>query len=164
MPAAELTVERFPTWSTRARRLAAPRVHWVSLGAEYDIAHLTRLWQLIMRFRLESLPDDGHVMWQIADALRGRRGDAVRIREGIVSIDRRHLKDFRDQIDWLWDHLADEHGEQRYQFSRDVGDFVRIESEQPPITDLEDARRAIDIIKALDDLLADNVTKLWEDA
>ena len=164
MPAADTVVERFPSWSTRARRLTTPRVDWVSLGSEYDISHVVRLWQLIMRFRLESLPDDESVMWQIADALRGRRSDAVRIREADVAIDRRHLKDFRDAIDWLWDHLVDEHGEYRYHFSRDVGDFVRIESEQPPITDLEDARKAIDIIEALDEILADNVIKLWEDA
>ncbi|MGE7368313.1 hypothetical protein ACQKKX_04480 [Neorhizobium sp. NPDC001467] len=103
-------------------------------------------------------------MWQLADVLLGRRSDIVSIREADVVIDRRHLKDFRNAIDWLWDHLVDEHGEQRYCFSRDVGDYVRIETEHPPITDLEDARRAIDIIKALDDLLADNVIKIWEDA
>lgn len=164
MHAAEHTVERFPTWASRARQTAAPRTDWVSLGSEYDIAHVVRLWQLVMRFRIESLPDDDSVMWQIADKLKGRRSDVVRIQDAVVSIDRRHLKDFRDQIDWLWDHLVDEHGEQRYHFSRDVGDFVRIESELPPITNLEDARRAIDIIKALDDLLADNVIKMWEDA
>lgn len=164
MPAAEHIIERFPTWSSRARRLAAPRIDWVSLGSEYDIAHVTRLWQLIMRFRLESLPDDGHVMWQIADALRGRRSDVVRIREGVVSIDRRHLKDFRDQLDWLWDHLADEHGDQRYAWCRDVGEWLRIPTEQPPITGLEDARRAVEIIDDLMDVAADNVIKMWEDA
>ncbi len=161
MPSADVAVERFPTWSSRARRLAAPRADWVSLGSEYDIGLIVRLWQLVMRFRLESLPDDESIMWQIADALRGRRSDAVRIQEADVAIDRRHLKDFRDAIDWLWDHLADEHGDQRYSWCRDVGEWLRIPTEQPPITSLEDARRAVEIIDDLMDV-ANNVMKLLE--
>lgn len=164
MHAAENTIERFPTWSTRARSLAEMRTDWVSLGSEYDIAHVVRLWQLVMRFRIESLPEDESVMWQIADALRGRRSDVVRIREADVAIDRRHLKEFRDQLDWLWEHLADEHGDQRYAWCRDVGEWLRMPTEQPPITDLEDARRAVEIIDDLMDVAADNVVKLWEDA
>ena len=164
MPAAEHIVERFPNWSTRARSLTVPRTDWVSLGSEYDIGHVVRLWQLVMRFRIDDLPEDESVMWQLADKLKGRRSDIVRIQDAVVSIDRRHLKDFRDQIDWLWDHLADEHGDHRYAWCRDVGEWIRIETEQPPITDLEDARRAIDIIAALDELVADNVIRLWEDA
>lgn len=164
MPAADVAIDRFPSWSTRARRPAAPRVDWVSLGSEYDIAHVVRLWQLVMRFRIDDLPEDESIMWQLADALRGRRGDAVRILEGEVLVDRRHLKDVRDQADWLWDHLADEHGVQRYRWSRDVGDYVRIESEQPPITTLEDARKSIAILEILDDVLADNVVEDLEDA
>ncbi|MGN8152710.1 hypothetical protein ACTJK5_10585 [Agrobacterium sp. 22094] len=153
-------IERFPIWAARAPAPSAQRVDWVCLGSEHDIAHIVRLWQLVMRFRLEDLPDDESIMWQLSDKLRGRRSDIVRIREADIEIDRLHLKDFRDQIDWLWDHLVDEHGEQRYQFSRDFGDFVRIESEQKPITDLYDARRAVDIITALDELIADNVIRI----
>lgn len=164
MHAAEHTVERFPTWSTRALSQSAPRTDWVSLGSEYDINHVVRLWQLVMRFRLEDLPDDESVIWQLADKLKGRRSDIVRIQDAVVSIDRRHLKDFRDAVDWLWDHIVDEHGDHRYEWCRDLGDWVRIESEQPPITGLKDARRAIDIMGVLDELVADNVIKLWEDA
>ena len=165
MLASEITIDRFPSHHYfHLRRRPVTRVDWVSLGSEYDIAHIVRIWQLVMRFRIESLPEDESLMWQLADKLGGRRSDIVRIQDAVVSIDRRHLKDFRDQIDWLWDHLVDEHGDQRYSWCRDLGDWVRIESEQPPITDLEDARRAIDIIKALDELVADNVVKLWEDA
>lgn len=164
MQAAENTIERFPTWASRARPSAASRTDWVSLGSEYDISHVVRLWQLVMRFRIESLPEDESVMWQIADALRGRRSDVVRIREADVAIDRRHLKEFRDQLDWLWEHLADEHGDQRYAWCRDVGEWLRMPTEQPPITDLEDARRAVEIIDDLMDVAADNVVKIWEDA
>jgi len=164
MPAAEFAIEKFPPHRFHLRRWPVTQVEWVSLGSEYDISHIARLWQLVMRFRIESLPEDESLMWQLADKLRGRRSDIVRIEEAVVSIDRRHLKDFRDQIDWLWDHLVDEHGEHRYVWCPDLGDWIRIESEQPPITDLEDARRAIDIITALDDVLVGNVIKLWEDA
>lgn len=164
MHAAENTIERFPTWASRARQAAAPRTDWVSVGSEYDISHVVRLWQLVMRFRLDDLPEDESVMWQLADKLKGRRSDIVRIQDAIISIDRRHLKDFRDAADWLWDYLIDEHGDHRHRWCRDLGDWIRIETEQPPITDLEDARRAIDIIQALDELVSDNVTKLWEDA
>lgn len=164
MPAADVAIDRFPTCSTRARRLAAPRVDWVSLGSEYDIGHVSRLWQQVMRFRLEDLPDDDCIMWQLADRIRGRKTERVWIRDGVVSIDRRNLKDFRDQIDWLCEHLADEHGDQRYAWCRDVGQWLRIPTEQPPITDLEDARRAVEIIDDLMDVAADNVIKMWEDA
>lgn len=162
MLAATNNIERFPIWAVRAPAQIAQRVDWVCLGSEYDIVHIVRLWQLVMRFRIDCLPDDESIMWQLSDKLRGRRSDIVRIREADIEIDRRHLKDFRDQIDWLWDHLTDEHGEQRYQFSRDFGDFVRIESEQKSMTDLYDARRAVDIITALDELIADNVIRIGE--
>lgn len=109
-------IERFPIWAARAPAPAAQRVDWVCLGSEHDIAHIARLWQLVMRFRLEDLPDDESIMWQLSDKLRGRRSDIVRIQNADVEIDSRHLKDFRTQNDWLWDHLVDEHGEQRYQF------------------------------------------------
>lgn len=159
-----LNIEKFPVWDFIQPRAAAQKIDWIALGSEYDIAHINRLWQRVMRFNLHDLPEDESVMWQLADKLRGRRSDIVRIDDGIVSIDRRHMGDFRDGMDWLWNHLCDEHGDHRYCWSRDAGDWVRIESELKPITDLEDARRAIDIIDCLNDLAADNVIKLWDDA
>lgn len=162
MPA--LNIEYFPRWDSRPHRAAAQKIDWIQLGSEYDIAHINRLWQRVMCFNLQDLPEDESVMWQLADRLGGRRSDIVRIHDGIVSIDRRHMGDFRDGVDWLWDHLCDEHGDHRYCWSRDFGDWVRIETEQKPITDLEDARRVIDIIDALKELAADNVVMLREDA
>lgn len=145
-------------------RKTLPAADWVALGSDYDLGHISRLWQRIMRFRLDALPDDESIMWQLADALRGRRSDIVRIQEAIVFIDRRHLAAFREAIDWLWDHLTEEHGDHMYRWSRDVGDYTRIETEQPAVTALEDARRAITIIDRLMDLAADNVVFLKEDA
>lgn len=160
MPA--LSIEYFPRWDSRPHRAAETKVDWFALGSEYDIGHVSRLWQRLMRFNIQDLPDDESVMWQLADSLGGRRSAIVQIHDGIVSIDRRHLGDFRDGVDWLWDRLCDEHGDHRYAWHHDVGDWVRIESEQPPITDLEDARRAIEIIDVLRELAANNVVKLWD--
>ncbi len=162
---AAVNIERFPEWRPHPKpRKARPSADWVALGSEYDIAHISRLWQQIIRFRLDQLPDDESIMWQLADALRGRRSDAVMIHEAIVSIQRCHLAAFREAIDWLWDHLNEEHGDHMYRWSRDVGDYTRIETEQSAITELEDARRAVDIIDTLMDVAADNVVYLREDA
>lgn len=139
-------------------------IDWRALGNEYDIGHVVRLWQRVMRFHIDQLPDDENVMRQLADKLQGRRSDIVRIQEAIVSIERGHMAAFREQIDWLWGFLADEHGDHRYRWCHDVGEWLRIETELPPITNLEDARRAVDIIDALMDVAADNVIYLREDA
>ncbi len=164
MPAANYQIERFPTWTTRSRRAPQPRTDWISLGSEHDIAHVVRLWQLVMRFRLDQLPDDENIMWQVADKLRGRRSPFVRIRDGVIDIDRRHLRDFREAVDWLWDHLCDEHGDHRYAWCRDVGEWIRIETEQQPITDFGDARKAVEIIESIMDVAADNVIRIRETA
>ncbi len=162
---AAVNIERFPEWKPHPKsRKARPVADWVALGSEYDIGHISRLWQRVMHFRLDALPDDESIMWQLADALRGRRTDAVKIREAVVSIERRHMAAFREQIDFLWNHVAEEHGEHRYAWCRDVGDYVRIKTEQPAVTELEDARKAHDIIKALYSGWADNVIYMNEDA
>lgn len=162
---AAVNIERFPEWRVHPKpRKALPVADWVALGSDYDLGHVSRLWQQVMRFRLDALPDDESVMWQLADALRGRRSDIVRIQEAVVSIERGHLAAFREAIDWLWEFLADEHGDHRYRWCRDVGEWIRTETELPPITALEDARRAVDIIDALMDVAADNVVYLREDA
>jgi hypothetical protein len=158
MPA--LNIEHFPDWSSRPHRAAETKVDRVTLGSEYDISHVFRLWQRVMRYNIQDLPEDESVMWQLVDKLGGRRSDIVLIHDGIVSIDRCHMGDFRDGLDWLLDHLCDEHGDHRYAWFRDVGDWVRVETAAPPITDLEDARRAIEIIDCLTELAADNVVKL----
>lgn len=160
----EAIIERFPDWNSRPQRVQRPMVDWVALGSEYDIGHIVRLWQRVMRFHIDQLPDDESIMWQLADKLQGRRSDIVKIREAIVSIERGHMAAFREQIDWLWEFLADEHGDHRYRWCRDVGEWIRIETEQPPITDLGDARRAVKIIDNLMDVAADNVIMLREDA
>lgn len=157
-------IERFPEWNSRPQRAQHQVIDWVALGSEYDINHVVRLWQRVMRFHIDQLPDDESIMWQLADKLQGRRSDIVRIQDAIVSIDSRHMAPFREALDWLWEYLADEHGDDRHRWCRDLGEWVRIETEQPPITDLEDARRAVDIIDALMDVAADNVVFIRADA
>ncbi len=158
------TIERFPEWNSRPQRAQHQVIDWAALGSEYDIGHVVRLWQRVMRFHIDQLPDDESIMWQLADKLQGRRSEIVRIHDAVVAIDRRHMATFREALDWLWEYLADEHGDHRHRWCRDLGEWIRIETEQPPITDLEDARRAIEIIDALLDVAADNVVFLREDA
>ena len=167
MLAAEITIDRFPPHEYfHLRRRAAPRVDWVSLGSEYDIAHIVRLWQLAMRFSIESLPDDESVMWQLADKLRGRRSDTVMIREAVVSIDRRHMAAFREAMDWLWDEVCADHPEDYYEDHGTVEEpiWIRKDDAPTPMTALEDSQRAIDIIEALRDGWVDNIIKIREDA
>ncbi|MDR6587401.1 hypothetical protein [Agrobacterium tumefaciens] len=162
MLAAERNIDRLPTWAVRAHAPAQPRTDWVKLGSEYDIAHISKLWQQVMRFRLEDLPNDESIMWQLADKLRGRRSDIVIIREAVVSIDRRHMRDFREAIDWLWDELCDDHQDDFCDAHTEDDEIVCIRKDDapPPMTKLEDSRTAIEIIEALRDGWVDNIVKL----
>jgi hypothetical protein len=164
METAVYNIEKFPNWGTRRPVSRVRAADWVSLGSEYDIRHVVRLWELVMRQRLHDLPDDDSVIWQIADALNCRTSDAVVVRDGLVLVDRRHLGEFRESMDWLWNHLVDEHGDERYYWSRTTGDWLRIPSEHRPITSLEDARRAIEILDVLMDTVVDNVIRVRGDA
>lgn len=156
------TIERFPTWDFIPPRAAEQKIDWVALGSEYDISRLVRLWQRVMRFRFDCLPEDESVMWQLADRLSGRRSDIVRIQEAVVSIDRRHMSDFREGMGWLWDHICEEHADELYvnKGTKKNPRFVRIKTGMPPFTTLEDAQTARAIIDALCGRWVDNVIKL----
>jgi hypothetical protein len=162
---AAINIERFPEWASRRRRAQRPAIDWVSLGSEYDIGHIVRLWQRVMCFHIDELPDDESVMWQLADKLQGRRSDIVKIQGAIVSIDRRHIVDFREGIDYLWDHLCEEHADDLYENHGTQGEpeWIRLKTATPPITTLEDSQRAHDIIKALYGGWVSNVAILRED-
>lgn len=144
-------IERFPDWAVAAQRTRQPKIDWIELGSEYDIGHIVRLWQRVMRFHIDQLPDDESIMWQLADKLQGHRSDIVRIQDAIVSIDSRHMADLRAGMDYLWDHLCEEHADDLYENhgTEDEPMWLRIETAAPPITNLEDSQRAHDIIKAL---------------
>lgn len=167
MHAAEITIDRFPPHEYfHLRRRPVTRVDWVSLGSEYDIAHIVRLWQQVMRFRIADLPEDESIMWQLSDKLGGRRSDIVRIQDAVVSIDRRHIRDFRAAMDWLWDEICADHPEDLYEDHGTVEEpaWIRKDDAPTPMTALEDSQRAIEIIEALRDGWVDNVIKIWEDA
>lgn len=165
MPAAEFAIERFPHHHFHLHRQATTRVDWVSLGSEYDISHIARLWQLVMRFRIKSLPDDESIMWQLADKLGGRRSDIVRIQEAVVYIDRRHLAAFRESMDWLWDELCADHSDDYYKPHGPAEGplWNRVEDAPTPMTALDDSQTAIEIIEALRDGWVDNVIKIRDD-
>lgn len=167
MLAAEFAIDRFPSHHYfHLRHRAAPRVDWVSLGSEYDIAHIVRLWQQVMRFRIADLPEDESIMWQLADKLGGRRSDIVRIQDAVVSIERRHMAAFREAMGWLWDEICADHPEDYYEDhgTEEEPIWIRVDDAPAAMTDLEDSQRAIEIIEALRDGWVDNVVKLWEDA
>ncbi|MGO8024880.1 hypothetical protein [Rhizobium leguminosarum] len=159
-------IERFPDWAVAAQRTQRPAIDWVALGSEYDIGHIIRLWQRVMRFHVEQIPDDESVMWQLADKLQGRRSHIVKIQEAIISIDRRHMADFRAGMDYLWDYLCEEHADDLYEAhgTQDEPEWIRLETATPPITTLEDSQRAHDVIKALYGGWVSNVVVLRDDA
>ncbi|MBB4064027.1 hypothetical protein [Gellertiella hungarica] len=112
-----------------------------------------------MQSRLWEIPDSDSIAWDLADVLlQGYRRDTVRVVDGMLQIDRRHLRELRDQADWLLDYITDEHGDHRYVWCRDVGDYVRVSDEQP-VTDLDDARRVIPTIEGIREVAAENVIK-----
>lgn len=62
-----LNIEKFPVWDFIQPRAAAQKIDWIQLGSEYDIAHVNRLWQRVMRFNLQTRDDIA-----LRDAVRAR--------------------------------------------------------------------------------------------
>lgn len=143
----------------------AHRRSWVAIGSEPDIKHVMRLWGDLYRFNLSEIPENADVYWDITNKLlhNGRR-DTVRITNGTVEIDRRKLEEFREGCDWLFDMLAEEHSEERYEYFAHLKDWVRCDDAPQPITELEDARRAIDVLDAIFEIAADNVIRVSDRA
>ncbi|MBB3520969.1 hypothetical protein [Rhizobium sp. BK456] len=163
---AAIQIERFPVWENRFRpRPSEPKLDVVRLGSEYDIAHICRVWQRVMLFKFDCLPDDLDVMWSLADVLLGNCSrPGVYIVDAIVSIERRVLRQFLDQIDFIWDHLAYEHHEQFYEIlgTEEKPIWKRRAKAPEPIISLEDSYRAHDIMEALHPSWTDNVVKIVE--
>ena len=148
----DITVSRMPS---------AHRRVWVTIGSEVDIKHLLRTWGGVYKFRLEDIPENKDVYWDLTNVMfHWHRRDTIRITNGNVEVDRRRLKQLRDSVDWLFDHLADEHHEDRYEWFEHFDDWVRCDDAPQPLTDLEDARRCIVTIHAIFEVTADNVIRL----
>ncbi|MDR6663999.1 hypothetical protein [Rhizobium sp. 1399] len=163
---AAIQIERLhnPAWNSRFRpRPSEMKLDVVRLGSEYDIAHICRVWQRVMLFKFDCLPDDLDVMWSLADVLLGNFSrPGVYVSEAVVSIDRKLIEEFRQQVDFIWDHLCEEHNDDLYEL---VGDnWERIEGVRAPIVSIEDANRAHDIIMALYPSWAENVVQIRESA
>ena len=134
---------------------------WVTIGSEADIKHLMKTWEGVYRFRLEDIPENRDVYWCLTNVMfHKQRRDTIRITEGVVQVDRRRLKELRDGVDWLFDHLAEEHHEDRYEWFDHIKGWVRCDDAPQPLTDLEDARRCITTIDTILDVTADNVKSL----
>ncbi len=164
MSADTFTLERLPNPTRKSLfrpRPSRPKLDTVRLGSEYDIAHVCRVWQRIMRFRLDCLPDDLDVMWSLSDVLLGNcNRPGVYVFGAVVSVDRKLMNEFRQQIDFLWDHLCEEHHDDLYELVG--GNWERLEGARAPIISIEDANRAYDIVRVLYPAWAEQVVKSVE--
>ncbi|WP_162237988.1 hypothetical protein [Rhizobium sp. Leaf321] len=115
----------------------------------------------MFRFNLSEIPEDRDIYWDLINViLQGARRGTVRVTNHVVEIDRRKLKELRDGLDWLADMLADEHGDDHYEWTAFLDDWTRKDDAPQQITELNDARRALIIIEDILDIAADNVVRL----
>jgi hypothetical protein len=175
MHAAEHTVERFPTWQIRAHSQSAQRTDWIRIGLEHDFRKMIDLWQRYLYRQVTTqldflaLPDDNGVMWQLHRRLVGNelRLPLVTVRDGYVSIDKRHLTSLREGFELLAEFLEDDHHPDLHVWDCTIGkkgDYVRRSDAPPPAVDREEATAMYHLIDCINALAADNVIKLWEDA
>ncbi|KQQ72451.1 hypothetical protein ASF70_13045 [Rhizobium sp. Leaf321] len=131
------------------------------IGSAPDLRHLMRQWEVMFRFNLSEIPEDRDIYWDLINViLQGARRGTVRVTNHVVEIDRRKLKELRDGLDWLADMLADEHGDDHYEWTAFLDDWTRKDDAPQQITELNDARRALIIIEDILDIAADNVVRL----
>ncbi|KQQ72400.1 hypothetical protein ASF70_12765 [Rhizobium sp. Leaf321] len=134
---------------------------WVAVGSAPDMRHLLRTWELMLRFNFQDIPENGDIYWDLLNVLvqHSRRG-TVRVTEMTVEIDRRKLKQLRDGLDWFYTMVADEHADDHYEWTAFLNHWTRKDDAPQPITELDDARRALIIIDSIMDITADNVVRL----
>lgn len=132
-------IESFPAWDTTPVR-RSPRIDWVTVGPLHEIALLMQLWSRILQYRLHDTPESDCIAWDLTDVLlQGYDRDTVRINDGMIQIDRRQLAELRDQAEWLYDALSDEHA-----------DDVLPDVQQ--VTDYDDACRVVPVIESIRDI------------
>ncbi|QIX22631.1 hypothetical protein FOB41_16525 [Agrobacterium pusense] len=172
MHAAIINVEHFPTWQIRAIAQSAPGIDWLQVGLEHDIRKMIDLCQrhlfrqVTTQCDLLALPDDNGVMWQlyrrlVADELRQ---ELVRVRDGYVSIDKRHLGDLREGFALLAEFLEADHPPHLHVWDEDAWDYVRRVDAPPPVVDRREARALYAQIDRINGLATDNVIILRGEA
>ncbi|RVG70881.1 hypothetical protein [Sinorhizobium meliloti] len=162
---AAINIERFPTWAIRANAQSAPRIDWIQIGLEHDTRKMIDLWQRYLyrqvttRCDLLALPDDNGIMWQLYRRLVANelRQDLVRVRDGYVSIDKRHLGDLREGFALLAEFLEDDHPPHLHVWDEDAWDYVRKIDAPPPTVHVKEARSMYAHIDRINSLAADNV-------
>ncbi|MDX0494067.1 hypothetical protein GOC53_28000 [Sinorhizobium medicae] len=172
MLAAGNSIERFPTWAVRAQHQLAPRADWIRIGYEHDLRRMVDLWQrylfrqITARLDLLALPDDNGVMWQLYRRLVGNalRQPLVLVRDGVVSVDKRHLSALREGFDLLAEFLEDDHHPDLHVWDSVAREYVRQSDAPPPAVDREETSSMYRVIDDIRKLSANNVVKLWEDA
>ncbi|RVP47332.1 hypothetical protein [Sinorhizobium medicae] len=58
---AAVNIERFPEWNFRPQRTQRAVIDWVAIENEYDIGDVILLWERVVRFHIDQLPDDESV-------------------------------------------------------------------------------------------------------
>ncbi len=172
MQAAVTQIERFPSWAVRAQSPAQPRTDWIRIGYEHDIRKMIDHWQRYLfrqvtaRLDLLALPDDDGIMWQLYRRLVGNalRQPLVLVRDGFVSIDKRHLSALREGFDLLAEFLEDDHHPDIHVWDAATREYVRNSDAPPPVVDREEARSMYAVIDSVRKMAANNVVRIWEDA
>ncbi len=138
--------ENFPIWDTPDATRRPAKRRWIPVLNSYDFDHLTQVWERICRVHFDQHFEEINVL-----------GDPenYRVRGGIAYISDRHVRRLRTQIEFMNDYLRDEHSADRYEFSRSAGDYVRIPSTHRPQVDFDDAKRANEIIKNMQDFFVE---------
>lgn len=89
------------------------------------------------------------------------------MRDGYVSVDKRHLASLREGFELLAEFLEDDHHPDLHVWDCTIGkkgDYVRRIDAPPPAVDREEAASMYRVIDGINALAADNVIRLWEDA
>lgn len=131
----------------RSSRPATARHIWHPIGDACSVRRILRLWETLLRRRhLAELPDDGHPYWSMIEILRGGEDHRARLLRqpgaayDVVAIDLWRLKELCESFKWLYGALREDHAGK---YERLDGYWVvRHDVEEPPCTDIHEARAA----------------------
>jgi hypothetical protein len=106
-----------------------------------------------MRRHLAELPDDGNPYWSLQEILTGGRDHRAKLLRQpgaaftVVAVDLARLRELTTSLEWLYDALRDDH-ENKYE-KVDSRWVVLDDVDDPPCTDLREAKTACESIAAI---------------
>ncbi|TBA24748.1 hypothetical protein [Rhizobium ruizarguesonis] len=135
-------------------RLTPIRQTWHPIGDAAGVRRIFRVWHLLMmRRHLAELPDDGHPYWSLQEILAGGQDHRAKMLRqpgaayDVVAVDLGRLRELCESLEWLYDALKDDH---EGKYSKVDGHWVVLdEVDDPPCTDLGEAKRACESIAAI---------------